>query len=253
MKLIRFVLIATTVSCSYALDFQVTLPAVADIFAAGHGYLPGTTNPGIFPTSLSFLPAFGETLIFPSVSGSLACDISASSGADGSCGSTDTSIDNIGGLSGIFVAGSNMFLAGVFLDSQEPSGLGPDALQYNTGALGSLNTTDAVFSPTLAQVFFIGDGRAGDNSIQRFTVPNGATRLLLGFAGTSSGLPSFDAHNGGALVATFDIGALPGNLTASDTPEPPSYSLILGGLLVGLTLLSRKYLVSNPAARFEQT
>jgi len=52
----------------------------------------------------------------------------------------------------------------------------PAALDFGT----TQSRDYATLSPTLKQVFFIGDGRTSTGEVQKVTIPNGATRLFLG-------------------------------------------------------------------------
>jgi hypothetical protein len=75
----------------------------------------------------------------------------------------------------------------------------------------------AELAPALAQTFFIGDGRTGSGSgdIQRFLVPEGATRLFLGYAdGLNLGRdgtvpPCCYGDNAGTITASFSVSGLP--------------------------------------------
>jgi hypothetical protein len=87
------------------------------------------------------------------------------------------------------------YLVGVFLPTAAPTGSPPPSLDSD-------GTYDlAAYSPRLAQIFFIGDGRAADGSLQRFNVPKGATRLYLGFADAYgfTGPPGYYGDNSGFL------------------------------------------------------
>jgi Flp pilus assembly protein TadG len=64
----------------------------------------------------------------------------------------------------------------VFLDDSVPSGTPPANLDFTTPASREFST----LSPQLKQVFFVGDGRRSDGTIQQFVVPPGATRLYIG-------------------------------------------------------------------------
>jgi hypothetical protein len=132
-----------------------------------------------------------------------------------------------------------MFLVGVFLDNTEPSGAGPITLSYDFGTPGSLNTTDASFSPELNQVFFIGDGLTGTGSgqVQNFLVPDTASRLYLGFADSFDSVPSYYADDVGSLTATFAITG------SAAVPEPSTMLFVSGGLLVGLSCFKRRLVV----------
>ena len=69
-------------------------------------------------------------------------------------------------------------LIAVFLDSSPSAGkTPPDAIDYSTNAALNKNT----LSPTLRQVFYVGTG-SGTDGLRNITVPNGATRLMFGYA-----------------------------------------------------------------------
>jgi len=70
-----------------------------------------------------------------------------------------------------------MALMGIFLDDRRPDtwAMQPE-LDFSTQQ--SRNFTE--FRPKLKQVFFIGDGLNDDGQLQRFIVPEGATRFYLG-------------------------------------------------------------------------
>ena len=66
---------------------------------------------------------------------------------------------------------------GVFLTAAPPSNSKvPPHLDFSTAASRDFGT----LRPMIAQPFFIGDGRDADGNIQKFVVPEGATRLYLG-------------------------------------------------------------------------
>jgi hypothetical protein len=102
----------------------------------------------------------------------------------------------------------------------EPTGSGPLALDFTN------NTSFAELSPLLNQTFFIGDGLTGSGSgnIQRFLVPDQATRLFLGFADGNGiqGLPGYYSDNSGSVVANFEL-----QPATEPVPEPCT---ILGAL-----------------------
>ena len=218
-----------------AFSDTLTIQASDDIYAAGHSTVPATIYPGNFPPSDSFAAGPNQILTFSSVTGMVGCNFVITNGPDGTCWpGVNTTVTSYGGLSGISANQANMFLVGVFLNNTEPSGSGPSVLKYNYGTAGSLNTTDASFSPSIDQVFFIGDGLTGTGSGQEqvFHVPTDATRLYLGFADSFDSVPSYYADDVGSLTATFDF---------TTTPEPNSVFLITGGLLVGVSLYRRKF------------
>jgi hypothetical protein len=100
----------------------------------------------------------------------------------------------------------------------------------NLGATG--------FTPLLNQIFFIGDGLAGDGlTSQTFLAPTGSTRLFLAVAdsfGSSTG-------NLGSLAVTFDATGGPGG----GVPEPASWALMIAGFgLAGGALRHRRSLAT---------
>jgi hypothetical protein len=216
----------------------LTIQATDDIYSAGHSVLPSTIYPGTFSPSDTFVPGPNEVLTFFSVTGTVGCNFAITNGPDGTCfPGVSTTVTSYGGLSGIDVNQVNMFLVGVFLNANEPTGLGPSILQYNYGTPESLSTSDGTFSPALDQVFFIGDGLTGTGTgqDQQFDVPTGADRLYLGFADSFDSVPSYYADNVGSLTARFDI------TTTTATPEPTYTFLLTGGLFIAVLLYRRKF------------
>ena len=116
------------------------------------------------------------------------------------------SITSTGGLSGIKSTVTG-FLTGVFLDDSEPTGAGPAALDFTSAGLGTNFTT---LSPSIGQVFFIGNGRTSTGAVQQFSVPPTATRLFLGIVDAAdgdnaAGPPQAYGDNGGSFSATVRI------------------------------------------------
>ena len=89
-----------------------------------------------------------------------------------------------------------MFLAGVFLTDDPPSGPAPKRLDFT-----KRERFDSL-SPRLAQTFLIGDGKG-----RAYDVPKGATRLFLGFADGYyyTGPPGWYGNNAGELSVTVDM------------------------------------------------
>jgi hypothetical protein len=227
MNLSRFVSIAALALAANVWADNLTVQGTADIYAAGQSTLPDSAGASFAP-SISFGVGSATFMTFSVSNDTLACDFSIPIAADGSCYSGGTQINGSNGLSGITVGGANMFLAGVFLDNNQPSGAGPSALIYNTADPASLTTGDASYSPQIGQVFFIGDGLAGSLS-QSFTVPATATRLFLGFTGNTPG-------------STPDFNSVEGSIDVAITPasEPPTLFMIGGALLAVTSRLVRR-------------
>ena len=68
-------------------------------------------------------------------------------------------------------------LIGVFLGPERPD-LSPPATTLDFSTIASRDLP--VFSPLLKQPFFIGDGKNSLGQLQKFIIPQGATRLFLG-------------------------------------------------------------------------
>ncbi len=110
-------------------------------------------------------------------------------------------------------------LVGVFLGKDNPQNVAaPSALDFSTDE--SLNFTE--LRPELQQVFFIGDGLDALNNLQKFYVPENATRLYLAI---------MDGHEW-----SNNIGAL--QVSVGRAIPTPAVASLLG--LGGLAGLSRR-------------
>ena len=175
------------------------VPAVANIFGAGHDDPPGPGGGGAgelppmwpVPPDLTIMRVEGaEGLVVP---------ITGSSGANGAGGDMigRTSVESWGGISGIIHPDNGMFLVGVFLTDDPPTDPAPERLSFN-------NQTENFeeLAPVIAQTFFVGDGQG-----KQFVVPQGATRLFLGFADAYLyvGEPGWYGNNSGQLAVTVSF------------------------------------------------
>jgi hypothetical protein len=211
---------------------QLTISGQSNIFGAGKtsAPAPGGGFGGQLPPVFNFAAGPGQVLTFSNISGIV--NYSGASPATSTNGNGDggylsgTNILSYGGISGIRSDNAFAFLVGVFLNDSEPTGTGPLALDFTN------NTSFAELAPELNQTFFIGDGLTGSGlgNIQRFLVPDQATRLFLGFADGNAVqgfppipvLPGGYSNNTGSLVANFDI-----QPATESVPEPGT---ILGAL-----------------------
>jgi Flp pilus assembly protein TadG len=75
------------------------------------------------------------------------------------------------------LAAPSVSLIGAFVDASTPSSTSaPASLDYSTEAARDV----ATLSPQLKQPFFIGTGATSSGAVRSYTVPQGATKLLLG-------------------------------------------------------------------------
>ena len=197
---------------------QLTISGQSNIFGAGKTSAPGPAggSGGQLPPMFDFAAAAGQVLTFSSISGIInyhwANPATSTNGIGDGRVPFNTNISSYGGISGIRNDNAIAFLVGVFLNDSEPTGSGPSPLDFTN------NTSFAELSPQLNQTFFIGDGLTGSGvgNIQRFLVPDQATRLFLGFAdGHDIQGPGNYNDNTGSLVANFDLQS-----AAEPVPEP---------------------------------
>lgn len=169
---------------------QLIVPGQANIYGAGKTVLPGSfdetsfdgTGGGVLPTEFRFMEKSGRFLTFPGVTGSLSVGYpfdKSNFGPDGFEITDDYSraIDYYCGISGIYHDSRRKYLVGVFLNDNEPVSGAPARLEFSGGG------EFLEISPKLQQAFFIGDGLTGtgEGEIQKFNIPEKATRLFLGF------------------------------------------------------------------------
>jgi hypothetical protein len=205
------------------LTVMLTIPATANLFGAGHAVPPDPAGegPGTLPPMVQLPPGTGRTLTVTNVSGSIDFDGPATdlpgNGADGfSASGLPTAppgpAPGWGGIAWVMgppcvsgaCTGHAAFLAGVFLDASEPPDPPPAPYTVDFGA----TVVDGI---ALRQALFIGDGLNvsldGMGVVQRFRVPDGATRLFFGFGdacGPGGMMGCYD-DNTGQILATVTI------------------------------------------------
>lgn len=207
---------------------SLTLAGTVSLYQIfGHS---GSANPPADDAPyLAFAAAPGRVFTFPSVIGGVNCcsDPVELNTPDGMVfspfiGWQETS--TIGGMNGLSDAFGNtqLPLMGVFTTDTDPFGqVAPAALRAWIAAAPTSLT------PSLHQVFYIGDGRSGFNdaggALLQFTAPAIATRLYLGFvdAGNFTGTSGWYLDNLGSMTATVQL---------APVPEPAVWSLALAGL-----------------------
>jgi hypothetical protein len=192
MKLRTLMSSIFVVSAASASGAVLTVDAQANIFGAGHSTAPGNAwGGGVLPPVYTFTAKPGLVLTFSSVTGTVSSGANTA-GPDGAQDGPSTDMESLGGISGIIDGSSGFFLVGLFASDAEPQDPAPPRLDFSAG-LESLT----VLTPALNQTFFVGDGLTGTGTgpVQRFKVPDGATRLFLGFAdGNTMGVNS-DLYN----------------------------------------------------------
>jgi hypothetical protein len=196
-------------------QYQLTVPGQSNTYGAGHAQppAPGGGGAGVLPP-VAVLPAGqGRVLEFTSVTGLVdCCGRTPAIPPDGQANPTD--VPSWDGISGIVHDGASMFLAGVFLSESEPTDPSPIRLHFG---LGGTPVGFVELSPLLQQSFFIGDGMEGP-ARQVFHVPDGATRLFLGFVdarGFGETLPGWYFDNTGEFAAEFLLSQPAGPIVVS--------------------------------------
>ena len=223
--------IAAPTAMSAQTGSTAALSAESNIFRAG-GNVGVSLTDGITPFLINITATGTGRIATFGASGSTTCGCVGSQGPDGGfTGNPDTKINSWGSISGISGPGG-MFLVGVFLGADLPS----SAPTRRTVVPQAASFDDIL----LGQVFFIGDGftGTGSGSIQQFFVPDGATRLYLGFVdgGNFQGNPLAFTGNAGSLAVTW---AIQGTTPTSTVPEPSTIALLAAGF-IGMGVMTRK-------------
>ena len=197
----------------------------AAIFDAGR---EAPTLDGILPPMVE-IPAGADYVEFLDVTGLVrAHPVLEWAGPDGNSTTlNDTDIDSWLGISGL-IHPRTLPLVAVFLGSEEPENPAPDRMDFYT-----IGSDFAELSPLARQTFFVGDGLAFDGEghvLQKFWVPEGATRMYLGLAdaGYFTGAPTAYIDNSGAFDADVRFHII---------PTPGAMAL---GSLAGLAVFGRR-------------
>lgn len=189
-------------------EIQETLPEFIAVKAGDEIQVQDPAVGGV-----NFLNGFGPPYFGPS--------------GNGASGSAVESLDGISGY-----RGPEGPLTGVFLDDSLPSlGPAPEILDFTLAGLGTNFTT---LSPSLQQVFYIGDGVTSSGEFQSFIAPAGATRLFLGIPDGFffDGAPGAYDDNDGSYQINVDVISI---------PEPSSVAILsVGSIALMLTVGRRK-------------
>ncbi|HZW10536.1 MAG TPA: hypothetical protein VFF69_11595 [Phycisphaerales bacterium] len=203
----------------------VSIDARAAIFDAGRS---APTLGGLLPPMLE-IPAGAEYVTFSDVSGLVrAHPVLQWAGPDGNSATlNDTDINSYLGISGL-VHPRTLPLVAVFLGEAEPENPAPARMDFY--AIGSEFTE---LTPLVQQTYFVGDGQAvgGEGSLlQKFYVPEGATRLYLGLADAGYFTGDVDAQDPTAYPD--NEGSFNANVQFHVIPTPGSLALLtMGGAM----------------------
>jgi len=186
-----------------------------------HGSFPASFEQERFPQSIGVVGGDVVQVLDPAVGGidffnSGGVTIFGPEGAGGG-----SNLNAVGGISGYI--GPQGALVGVFLDDSVPSsGPAPGAIDFNSFGLNFASLT-----PSLRQVFFIGNGVTSGGLFQEFVAPTGATRLFFGIAdgfGFVGNPGAYEDNDGGYSIR---VGV---NETPTLAPEPEALLLFAGAL-----------------------
>jgi len=193
------------VDCVGTLDcapqpLSISVPGKSNIWGASHAAPPGG---GFLPPTVSLDYGAGATVTFTSVTGTVTSTGGVPLPADGA--SAPFSTPNGLGMAGFTHATLARSMVAVFLGPTELFDPAPARLTFANGNFTSL-------SPLVGQMFFVGDGRAADGTVQQFVVPAGATRVALG---------TYDLCSGG-VIGCFTDNSGSYQVTGQLAPPPPT-------------------------------
>lgn len=226
-------------------DASVTfrIDSTANPWGAGWKTPP---NDGTLPTKVA-VPDGESIVTFPHVTGEwshagpmISADGHAPDEVHECGGPPPCTVLPTNGLSGLTDAARFWYLVGVFIGPVAPAGDPPASLDFTQ------RHEFRALAPELGQVFFIGDGRTSDGTLQRFRAPGGATRLYLGMADICQppGEPDCYYDNSGSLTITAAWGGPPETdaLPERDIATPPAkvvgWPLIVAGIVAFAVSLS---------------
>ena len=231
--MIRSILMAAaaTVSLAATAHAAVIIPATADIFLASQPN--GTTITGSFGSDTA--PA-ASPVAFSVVAGATVTALSTGTTSvnNGGCyadADGDGCYPDESGFGSATYKGPGDALIGVFLGSGTTNvASGPASLDYTDPTNRNLPSQ----SPSLDQVFFIGDGLANGITTQQFVAPAGATQLFLGIA------DAYGANNDNLGYLSTTVTGATYVSGAGVVPEPAAWAfMVLGFGAVGSVVRRR--------------
>lgn len=219
MKTVFAATLALIASAAFA---QIQVSGTSDLWLAGAA--DGTLASG------NDLAPFQSPVLVSGITGNTVYSFSAT-GAVGNGPYTSQFAPDGGGIIGHDAGAqngiSNIYapinsLIGVFLTNAVPT---TPAATLNFATLGLSFTS---LAPTLNQAFFIGDGLTDLGQEQLFLAPTGATRLFLG---------TVDGYEWNNNTGAFEVDVI---ARSGAVPEPSTYGILAGALLVGAAALRRR-------------
>jgi hypothetical protein len=176
----------------------LSVPGKSNIWGASHAAPPGG---GFLPPTVTLEYGAGAIVTFSSVTGTVTPTGSTPVPADGLAMPYAT--PNGFGVAGFTHGTLGRSMVAVFLGPDELFDPAPARLTFANGEFTSV-------SPLVGQMFFIGDGRTSDGTVQQFIVPAGATRLAIGtYDLCSGGVIGCFADNSGAYDVTGSVAHAP--------------------------------------------
>ncbi|MFB6182283.1 MAG: hypothetical protein ABEJ24_05310 [Candidatus Magasanikbacteria bacterium] len=197
-------ILALAFTFSFILAFQVNakevkqsikVPAKANIWLAGRDKVPEMPKGGgEIPPHIDV--GNSEYITISSISGTVNFGNGKTKDPDGTSWSNYTA-PNYKGIAG-FKADMNLPLVGVFISDKTPQKPAPSRLNF----VDNINFKS--LSPKKKQIFFVGDGKTEDGTVQKFNVPEGATRMYLGVADFWKGEVGYYGSNTGAYTVNLN-------------------------------------------------
>ncbi|MFB6226244.1 MAG: hypothetical protein ABEJ02_02745 [Candidatus Paceibacteria bacterium] len=173
----------------------IKVPSKANIWLAGRDKVPEMPKGGgEIPPHIDVENT--EQVTISSISGTVNFGNGKTKEPDGASWSNYTA-PNYKGIAG-FKADMNLPLVGVFISDKTPQKPAPSRLNF----VDNINFKS--LSPKKKQIFFVGDGKTEDGTVQKFNVPEGATRMYLGVADFWKGEVGYYGSNTGAYTVNLN-------------------------------------------------
>ena len=252
---LALIVVAFSVTSTSA-QTTVFVDGTTNLYGAGHAAPPdpGGTGAGTLPVEI-LLPAGSDRVVtFSSASGTVDYGGCCAPNPPDGIPLTLITTPIWDGLAGPQIP-QGRHVSGVFLTDMEPADPAPCSLLYSAVDFEEI-------SPDIHQIFFVGDGLSGQGTglTQWFFVPDGATRLFLGFLDCfpPCSVPGgYDDNSGGVSITVEVMSATPtGAGAVPDGGSRPGSSLTVepaGGGDLSLSWGSSCALTDDDYAVYEGT